>query len=476
MVLIPNRRVLRSACRRRNESVGCIVLEYVDGGGESTLEGRLPGASVEVGAAGPDGGGGAERGSRSFPRRQVLHRDLKPSNIMFDKNGTPKITDFGLANATKSNAATRGKSGDAGVHVPRAGPGESRSSRPTDMYALGVILYELLAGRRPFKGGTPMELIMQVQSSTAPSRRRRSGIPIRDLDGSALSASQNDPERRYLTAADLADDLERFLAGKPVAARPSGAWDRLRAHLLIDEAANWPESVCQMRAAPRIMPCSEVRMDKIKVLLFAANPRGTAPLDLPREFREIDEEVRLSTFRGAVELILVPGTRPVDLLRKLNENQPQVVHFSSHGSPDEIVLESGEEEAEARGRYGPTTRSTDERDMKKVRPDEVESESIGQGQPQLVSKSALVNVLRSCDEGNLRLVVLERLQHPAAGRGADRGRRLRRQHEPDHHRPGGDQVRGVVLRGAGVRPVGAEGVRPGRGAVECRGDRRVRHA
>ena len=72
-------------------------------------------------------------------------------------------------------------------------------------------------------------------------------------------------------------------------------------------------------------------MEKIKVLLFAANPRGTAPLDLPREFREIDEEVRLSTFRRAVELILVPGTRPVDLLRKLNENQPQVVHFSSHG-------------------------------------------------------------------------------------------------------------------------------------------------
>jgi hypothetical protein len=77
-------------------------------------------------------------------------------------------------------------------------------------------------------------------------------------------------------------------------------------------------------------------MDKIKILLFVANPYGTAPLDLSREFREIDEEVRFSTFRSAVDLILVPGTRPVDLLRKLNENQPHVVHFSSHGSPDEI--------------------------------------------------------------------------------------------------------------------------------------------
>ena len=80
-----------------------------------------------------------------------------------------------------------------------------------------------------------------------------------------------------------------------------------------------------------------------------------------------------------MELILVPGTRPVDLLRKLNENQPQVVHFSSHGSPDEIILESGEGEAEAAGSYGTGTRSADERDMKKVRPDEVESEGIGPG-------------------------------------------------------------------------------------------------
>src|SRR5271155_1760652 len=103
-------------------------------------------------------------------------------------------------------------------------------------------------------------------------------------------------------------------------------------------------------------------MEKIKVLLFAANPRGTQSLDLPREFREIDEEVRLGAFRSAVELILVPGTRPVDLLRKLNENQPQVVHFSSHGNPEEIILESGEGADEDSSPGGPILRSADERD------------------------------------------------------------------------------------------------------------------
>src|SRR5208282_3336901 len=144
-------------------------------------------------------------------------------------------------------------------------------------------------------------------------------------------------------------------------------------------------------AGPSFHVVSEVRMDKIKVLLFAANPRGTAPLDLPREFREIDEEVQRGTFRSAVELILVPGTRPVDLLRKLNENQPQVVHISSHGSPDEIMLESGEEDAESWGSQSSIVRSADDRDMNKVRPAEVESEGLGHGQAQVVSKSALVN-------------------------------------------------------------------------------------
>src|SRR5262249_26116755 len=110
-------------------------------------------------------------------------------------------------------------------------------------------------------------------------------------------------------------------------------------------------------------------METIKILLFAANPSGTDPLDLSREFREIDEEVQRGSFRHAVELILVPGTRPVDLLRKLNENQPQVVHFSSHGSPDELILESGEPAVGPTGLLGVSMRSVDDRDMTLVPPD-----------------------------------------------------------------------------------------------------------
>jgi WD40 repeat protein len=151
-------------------------------------------------------------------------------------------------------------------------------------------------------------------------------------------------------------------------------------------------------------------METIKVLLFAANPHGTTPLDLAREFRAIDEEVRMGPFRHALELILVPGTRPKDLLRQLNENQPQVVHFSSHGELDHLVLESGDEEVEGPGHLGAGTRSAQGRDMQPAGPDTLDTASADPGGPQRVSKSALVNVLRACDEGNLRLVVLNACQ------------------------------------------------------------------
>jgi WD40 repeat protein len=147
-------------------------------------------------------------------------------------------------------------------------------------------------------------------------------------------------------------------------------------------------------------------METIKVLLFAANPHGTLPLDLSREFREIDDEVSRGPLRQAVKLILVPGARPVDLLRKLNENQPEVVHISSHGNPDELVLESANDQAAGMCRDTVGMQSGDDRDMSVTRPEEADEKSTPTSAPHVVTKSALVNVLRACDQGNLRLVVL----------------------------------------------------------------------
>ena len=143
----------------------------------------------------------------------------------------------------------------------------------------------------------------------------------------------------------------------------------------------------------------EVHAEKVKVLIFAANPRGSDPLDLHREFREINEEIRLGEFRDALELIIVPGTRLVDLFRKLNEDHPHIVHFSGHGNIDEeIILESGEEELTF-----PDSTKSSARDMQRLEP---VHHASGDCSPKPLSKSALVDVLKACNEDNIRVVVL----------------------------------------------------------------------
>jgi serine/threonine protein kinase len=165
----------------------------------------------------------------------ILHRDLKPSNILFDRDGTPKISDFGLAKQIGERQADADVTmegeivGTPAYMAPEQAGGEIGSIGPaSDIHALGAILYELLAGRRAFGGGTLAETLMQVREyGPEPPGRWRPGLPRR-LDAICLKCLEKKPERRYSTAAALADDLERFLAGQEVTAQPPGAWNRLR--------------------------------------------------------------------------------------------------------------------------------------------------------------------------------------------------------------------------------------------------------
>jgi serine/threonine protein kinase len=165
----------------------------------------------------------------------ILHRDLKPSNILFDQGGTPKITDFGLAKLIgeqEDDAASTAEGtimGTISYMSPEQAIGEISSIGPgTDIHALGAILYELLAGRRPFGRGTPREMLMHVHTyQPEPPSRWRPGLP-RDLDVICLKCLEKEPRRRYSTAAALADDLDRYLAGQAISARRPGVWDRLR--------------------------------------------------------------------------------------------------------------------------------------------------------------------------------------------------------------------------------------------------------
>ncbi len=179
-------------------------------------------------------------------QRGILHRDLKPANVLLQESGTgdpassardgeslpfvPRICDFGLAKLLDLEAEdTRSLviAGSPSYMAPEQAEVRKEEIGPaTDVYGLGAILYELLAGRPPFRGKTSLETLRQVVTEEPiPPRQLRPGV-TRDLETICLKCLAKKPVRRYSTAAALADDLERFLEGRPIQARPAPAWER----------------------------------------------------------------------------------------------------------------------------------------------------------------------------------------------------------------------------------------------------------
>lgn len=172
----------------------------------------------------------------------VLHRDIKPGNILFGKNTDsdslklapsklePKIADFGLARLSDSDfqqTATGDLLGTPSYMAPEQAAGLAKhAGRPTDVWALGAMLYECLSGSTPFVGSTRLEVLDKVRTADPlPPSALRAGIP-RDLDVICLKCLRKDKEKRYQTAAELADDLRRFLEDRPIKARPVGLLER----------------------------------------------------------------------------------------------------------------------------------------------------------------------------------------------------------------------------------------------------------
>jgi eukaryotic-like serine/threonine-protein kinase len=156
--------------------------------------------------------------------RGVLHRDLKPGNILLDDRGEPLVSDFGLAkwlDGNKDLTKSLTTFGTAGYVAPEQAEGRGSDLTPAaDVYSLGAILFDLLTGGPPFLGDNPLSVIRQASEKPAPKLRSLAHSHDRDLETICARCLERDPKARYQSAGDLATDLERWLDGRPIIARP----------------------------------------------------------------------------------------------------------------------------------------------------------------------------------------------------------------------------------------------------------------
>ena len=200
----------------QHDGLPFLELEYIDGG---SLAERLQKRKLPVEAA-------AElvetlaRAVHAAHERGLVHRDLKPANVLLDRQGVPKLTDFGLAkrlDAPGGRTASGAILGTPNYMAPEQAEGKTRLIGPAaDVYGLGAILYELLTGQTPFKADTSLDAFLQAMEKEPPRPAALNPRVPRDLETVCLKCLARDPRQRYASAGQLAEDLGCVLADVPL--------------------------------------------------------------------------------------------------------------------------------------------------------------------------------------------------------------------------------------------------------------------